>query len=197
MDDFLHLTCEYNHHLLLNNTNTWFTSMLLTRPSWKEQSCRLLVQTWRYLHQWHGNTLLTQEVHLRESERINYSFTWLVDRLILFISLTFCLAQMHRFSCWPGSAVSHSSSSCSDSNSSPPVLTEEHRYVYSCQISSSTQQCVDSGVPQGSVFSWFWSMIWLTCSITCSLLLFTILFLLSVSSLTSCLCLSAQSWLVL
>lgn len=27
------------------------TSMLLTLPSWKEQSCRLLVQMWRYLHQ--------------------------------------------------------------------------------------------------------------------------------------------------
>ena len=51
------------------------TSMTLTLPSWKEQSCRSLVQMWRYLHQWHGNTLLTQEVHLggggrgRERER--------------------------------------------------------------------------------------------------------------------------------
>lgn len=47
-----------------------YTSILLTRPSWKEQSRRLLVQMWRYLHQWHGNTLLTQEVHLRGRETL-------------------------------------------------------------------------------------------------------------------------------
>ncbi len=45
------------------------TSMLLTRPSWKEQSCRLLVQTCRYLHQWHGNMLLTHDVHLTDREQ--------------------------------------------------------------------------------------------------------------------------------
>lgn len=40
------------------------TSMLLTRPSWKEQSARLLVQMCRYLHQLQGKGLFTQDRHL-------------------------------------------------------------------------------------------------------------------------------------
>ena len=50
---------------------TRLTSGLWTLPSWKEHSWGWLVHTWRYLHQWQGYGLPTQDMHLQgEASRI-------------------------------------------------------------------------------------------------------------------------------